>query len=823
MGLFHFEAKNRHPMKTFDPKTLLNVTVVHPETVAEFISCLTDMTVFGWDTETTVTKTFFDRKMRTMQFGNHKRQFFIDLLEFCDGRPDLLAEVQGNYGQNLFAAPKLKALLEAVRPFLCSNKHLKVGVNLGFEYTCLYWGFGISTWGFYGCDIVERVRAAGSHSLEDFSYFSLKEMMERYCDTEISKELQTSFNLTDSITQEQIEYACLDVRLPIAIRYRQLNGYTRPNGSRVPSIVEEGLARICQIENDCIMSFEQFHIHGEKIDRPKWKERVDGLMVKRSNALIQLDSIFIPHVGCKVNDIITDAMVEAANEKWRAIKDTKDPVRIQYKAEAGMLGKKRTWCKDMLENAQGEALINYGSPSVMLKALREYFPELRKLKSTNDEDMQPFGSCDSNGKKVRNGHPAIDALRDYREFDKQITTYGYEWITEWSTHPCNDEGWLSPFDGKLHSRFNQLAAETGRSSSDNPNGQNLPRDKECRKCFIAEIGEVYVTCDMSGAELRILAELSSAAVWIEAFAREEDVHSVCCEILFPTEWLANAEPDCMYYALNAEGDPRHQKCKCKKHNARRDVTKTLNFGIAYGMVAATLARRANISIEEAELVIDAWMHKFADIWAYLKQSGRNARKYMKAFDMFGRRRTFLQPTREKAREKVIKYWKDSIAYAPAEAEKYIAAWMEKNKTEVVNKKTGTVTYKYKRPVDDDKFWLTHREPTETEITKAMRSMMSGIERQGKNLPMQATNVSIAKLAMGCGFDPQGKPYLFHILPQYDARLVKFVHDELVTACPEEHGTAVAKAVADAFKRAAAEVMTKVTMEAEFNIAPHWAK
>ena len=89
--------------------------------------------------------------------------------------------------------------------------------------------------------------------------------------------------------------------------------------------------------------------------------------------------------------------------------------------------------------------------------------------------------------------------------------------------------------------------------------------------------------------------------------------------------------------------------------------------------------------------------------------------------------------------------------------------------------------------------------------------------------MQATNVSIAKLAMGCGFDPQGKPYLFHILPQYDARLVKFVHDELVTACPEEHGTAVAKAVADAFKRAAAEVMTKVTMEAEFNIAPHWAK
>jgi hypothetical protein len=810
-------------MKVIDPKPLLNVTVIHPDTVAELITWLASKPAFGWDVETTVTKTFFDRKTRTMQFGWSDRQFFVDLLEFCDGRSDLLSEVQGNYGQNLFAAPKLKAFLGAISPYLCSNQHLKVGVNLGFEYTCMYWGFGISPYGFYGCDIVERVRTAGSHSLEDFAYFSMESLMERYCDVQIDKTLQTSFNLTDPITEAQIEYAVLDTRLPVAIRFRQLNGYNRPNGSHVPSIVEEGLARICQIENDCIMSFEQFHIHGEKIDRPKWKERVDGLMVKRSGALSQLDSIFVPLVGSKTNDIVTDGMVQEANDKWRAIKNTKDPLRIEYKAVAGALGKKRTWCKEMLENAQGEALINYGSPSVMLKALRQYFPELRALKTTNDEDMQPFGSQDGNGKVVRVGHPAIDALRDYREYDKQITTYGEEWITEWSTHPCNDEGWLSPFDGKLHSRYNQLAAETGRSSSDNPNGQNLPRDKECRKCFIAEIGYVYVTCDMSGAELRILAELSNAAIWIAAFVRGEDVHSVCCEILFPAEWLANADPDCTYYALSAEGKPKHQKCKCKKHNARRDVTKTLNFGIAYGMVAATLARRANITIEEAELVIDAWMNRFADIWNYLEQSGRNARKYMKAFSMFGRRRIFLQPTKEKARAKIVKYWKDSIAYSPVVAEARINAWMEENKTEVINKKTGAVTYKLKKPVGEVKFWLTHREPTEAEITKSMRSMMSGIERQGKNLPMQATNIDIAKLAMGCGYDPQGKPYLFHILPKYNARLVKFVHDELVAACPEEHGQAVAAEIADAFKRAASEAMTKVTMEAEFNVAPYWAK
>ena len=134
-----------------------------------------------------------------------------------------------------------------------------------------------------------------------------------------------------------------------------------------------------------------------------------------------------------------------------------------------------------------------------------------------------------------------------------------------------------------------------------------------------------------------------------------------------------------------------------------------------------------------------------------------------------------------------------------------------------------VTKKLKKPTGETKFWLTHREPTEKEITKAIRSIMNGVERQGKNLPMQSTNVSIAKLAMGCGFDPDGKPYLFHILPQYKARLVKFVHDELVAASPEEHGQAVAEAIADAFKRAAAEVMTKVTMEAEFKVSKCWEK
>ena len=72
--------------------------------------------------------------------------------------------------------------------------------------------------------------------------------------------------------------------------------------------------------------------------------------------------------------------------------------------------------------------------------------------------------------------------------------------------------------------------------------------------------------------------------------------------------------------------------------------------------------------------------------------------------------------------------------------------------------------------------------------------------------IQGSNASIIKRAMGCGFDKNNKPYLWHILPQFKAKLLSMVHDELIIQCPKRFGQQVAEAVADAFKRAAAEVI-----------------
>ena len=98
-----------------------------------------------------------------------------------------------------------------------------------------------------------------------------------------------------------------------------------------------------------------------------------------------------------------------------------------------------------------------------------------------------------------------------------------------------------------------------------------------------------------------------------------------------------------------------------------------------------------------------------------------------------------------------------------------------------------------------------------------------MERKGKNHAIQGSNASIIKRAMGCGFDASGKPYLWHIFSTLKAKLLSMVHDELIVQAPKRHGEAVARLVADAFKRAAAEVMSRVVMEADWHIADRWQK
>lgn len=871
-------------------------------------------TTIGWDKETTPVKDFFFRRDRLWQFGNKDEQYVIDLLSFVDGDSDLLYKCQGNYGSNM--TPKLKPVIDVIEPVICGNEFLKVGVNLGFEYEQSYWCFGQRPWHFFDCSIVERAIVAGAHTLKDYDYFSMEQMMARYFGVQINKELQQSFNLTDKLSQEQIEYAALDTRLPLALQQKQEIILSR-----------DGLEETAKIENDAIGSFIDPHVHGWRIDRDKWNARTDKKREELVKVIEKMDEFFLPIVGSK-EDIITDEQIEQAKLTWKSCtvvsdeelrlkslaKKEKDLVKKseldtqrfalenariakkeELKKQASDLGKKRTQLNKLVDKCEGKALINYGSPAQLFKVLKG-IKGLGKLESSGDDDLVKFKHI-----------PIIKVIRDFRELAKQISTYGDGWTTEWVTSPGNPigdkqkEGWLHPGDGRLHPKFNQYEAETGRTSSSQPNGQNIPQDPEIRSCFVCDPpdesirisicceeyalpivnqsfdlekpaeffcskcgkacetkAEEYciVTADMSGAELRIIAELANAKSWIDAFNRGEDVHSVGTELLFPEKWPAatlksKLHPDgwtledcktevvleiekdgkvkkigpCAYYAKKENGEYAKQKCDCPEHKKMRDGNKSTNFLLAYGGVAKTLSERTGIPFDEAVDLFHLHERTFPDIWAYLERSGKEAQFKKESRDMFGRRRQFPAPTWDGAKQAIVD---EARSEAGSRWEKCLRKSYGKDvKWDAVQKNVIESFERHynRKPKKDELFDLTHNPfPSSKDISSMFKGMHERIERQGKNHAIQGTNASIAKLACGCGFDSkQNKPYLFHTLPKYMARILGFIHDEFVVHCPKRYAKIVAGLIGDAFKRAAAERMCKVIMEFDYKVAEYWCK
>jgi DNA polymerase I-like protein with 3'-5' exonuclease and polymerase domains len=523
------------------------------------------------------------------------------------------------------------------------------------------------------------------------------------------------------------------------------------------------------------------------------------------------------------------AMQRAARRE--KLKDARCAKKEPLKKIASDLGKKRTRIKNLAAKCEGMALINYKSNAQLLVELRK-MKGLKSLKKLNDDTLSIYAPS----------HPVVALIQKYHTLSKEIGTYGDQWATEWITKPCKEEGWLHPGDGRLHSVFNQFHAETGRSSSEKPNGQNLPQDFDVRSCFLADPpdeeepeGYVLVTADMSGAELRIIAELAKDPIWIGCFKRGEDVHSVGTEMLRAAAWAKErfyggeiyyekqqdgTEKEkigvpCAYYALNVEtGQPAKVKCKCPGHNKLRNATKAVNFLLAYGGGPTTLAAALGITADEAKELMALHEAAFPLIWAYLKKSGDSAKLLKKSFDLFGGRRLFPKPNRDLAVARCIekdkekgedgKFWLKDWQQA-----KNIAAWSAEHGGEA--------------PKGDNLYNLTHRHPTEKEITNSYMALHGNIERQGKNHAIQGSNARIAKIAMGCGFDPNGQPYLWHTLGQYKAKLIKFIHDELVVQCPRRFGPQVAALIKDAYKRAAAERMSLVEMESDANIEVYWSK
>jgi DNA polymerase I len=203
-------------------------------------------------------------------------------------------------------------------------------------------------------------------------------------------------------------------------------------------------------------------------------------------------------------------------------------------------------------------------------------------------------------------HALPARLLTYRELDKLKGTY-IDALPKY----------VHSGTGRIHTRFDQAVAATGRLSSSDPNLQNIPIRTELgraiRAAFVAPPGHLILSADYSQIELRVLAHLAQDPELIDAFASGADVHTRTAALVFG----------------KAHGDVTAEE---------RRAAKTINFGVIYGMGDSALAKQLGIPREEAARFIAAYFERYAGVARFMEKTVEVARQGGAVRSVLGRRR-----------------------------------------------------------------------------------------------------------------------------------------------------------------------------------------
>lgn len=284
--------------------------------------------------------------------------------------------------------------------------------------------------------------------------------------------------------------------------------------------------------------------------------------------------------------------------RWMKIMDA---VKIQAKE----LHAKVTDVLDKTEDQQtlfGVSLINIDSPIQLKKALNKHGLE---VEGTAVDELEKYS-----------GVPVVDNILAYRKAEKLISTYG---------QPLLDK--IHPVTGRLHTDFKQIL-QTGRLSSSRPNLQNIPGKQLYRTCFIAEEGKALITADMSGAELRIIGNMSQDAVFVSCYASGIDLHTKSASGVY-----------------NVPYD--------KVTREQRKASKAITFGLAYGLSKHGLSRRLKISDKKAQRLMDNYFEMFPQIKDWLTKIANMAVRKGYSETIIGRKRFYDIPKYDSPDRKTV--------------------------------------------------------------------------------------------------------------------------------------------------------------------------
>ena len=362
------------------------------------------------------------------------------------------------------------------------------------------------------------------------------------------------------------------------------------------------------------------------------------------------------------------------------------------------------------------------------------------------------------------------AILNYREFSTIVSTF-IDKLPE-----C-----VNPNDGRIHCKFNQYGAATGRFSSKDPNMQNIPsHNKDIRKMFVASPGYVLLSSDYSQQEPSCLAtfckDMGYDALFNARF-KGNDLYSEVASACFgyPYEQCCEFAPD------GSKNPPEYKE--------RRSQAKPILLGILYGRGDESVAEQLNCSEEEAKQLKTNLYSRFPEIAKFEKASLDMAKELGYVTTVCGRKRRLpelqLPPYEFK--------WTNGVS-----PEEDLLDFSSQQDT--VDRDTQEFYLRKLSNVYGKKKFKIIEEANQKGITVVDNGgKIADATRQCVNARIQGSAADLTKLAMI-------KLNNNEELKQMGFRMLIPVHDEIIAECKEENAKRCAELLAKVMSEAAEDIL-----------------
>lgn len=308
--------------------------------------------------------------------------------------------------------------------------------------------------------------------------------------------------------------------------------------------------------------------------------------------------------------------------------------------------------------------------------------------------------------------------------------------------------------------------------------QNIPsHDKTVRMIFRPTDGYAIIGGDYSGQEPRSLCAFAQDKNMQQAYEQKKDLYAVIGSACFKNDYTDNLEFKPM---------PDGTVIQSQEGKERRSKSKTVMLGTLYGMSAATLGKRMNLTLEEAQQIVDSFYEGFPGIDKFTQDSQKMAKEKGYVTNMFGYRRHLPDATLPPFTVEPIK--KNDTFNPLVGAIEHKDKLLE-SKISSYEKQLKKATKKFER-----NSIIKNAEKDGLKV-RNNGAFISRALRQTLNARIQGTAASMTKLAM---IMIRNDPELINL----DAHLLATIHDEVFLEAPIANKDRVAKRLCELMVTAA---------------------